>query len=201
MKRSLAIFVLLALTFAINACDSNSEVGTMTDSRDGQTYKTVKIGNQVWMAENLNFKTDSSWCYDDNPDKCKEYGRLYAWNAAMKACPAGWHLPSKKEFEILISVAGGEATAGLKLKSASGWYIDDERNGNGEDAYSFAVLPAGGRTDGGDYGEASIYMSFFTSTEKDSYSAYVLTFGFDMDKVDMGGGSKNVASSVRCVKD
>ena len=72
MNRSFAIFALLALSFAINACDSNSEIGTMTDSRDGQTYRTVKIGNQVWMAENLNFKTDSSWCYDDNPDKCKE---------------------------------------------------------------------------------------------------------------------------------
>ncbi|MBR4784719.1 MAG: fibrobacter succinogenes major paralogous domain-containing protein [Fibrobacter sp.] len=130
MKRLLIIVLLLALSFAINACDSNSEIGSMTDSRDGQTYKTVKIGNQVWMAENLNFKTDSSWCYKDEESNCQKYGRLYSWNAARGACPAGWHLPSKVEFDTLFKAVGGTQDkenekkwrgAGSKLKSTSGW--------------------------------------------------------------------------------
>lgn len=201
MNRTFAILALFALSFVTNACEKKTEIGTMTDSRDGQTYRTVKIGEQVWMAENLNFKTDSSWCYNDEESNCQKYGRLYSWNAARSACPVGWHLPSKKEFEILIDVVGGVATAGLKLKSVSGWFADDKRDGNGEDAFSFAVLPAGGRSDGGDYSEARGYMSLFSSTEENPYSAYVLTFGFNMDNADMGGGYKNVASSVRCVKD
>ena len=130
MNRTFAILALLALSFAINACDSNSEIGTMTDSRDGQTYKTVKIGNQVWMAENLNFKTDSSWCFKDVESNCQKYGRLYSWNAARSACPADWHLPSKAEFETLFRAVGGTQDkenekkwmgAGTKLKSTSGW--------------------------------------------------------------------------------
>ena len=120
MNRTFAILALLALSFAINACDSNSEIGTMTDSRDGQTYKTVKIGNQVWMAENLYFKTDSSWCFKDEESNCQKYGRLYSWNAARSACPADWHLPSKAEFETLLKAVGGMESRIRKMKK-NGW--------------------------------------------------------------------------------
>ncbi len=58
------------------------------------------------MAENLNFKTEDSFCIEDNESKCSEYGRLYTWHAAMKACPAGWHLPSKTEYELLTKSKG-----------------------------------------------------------------------------------------------
>ena len=71
MDRSFAIIASLALLFVINACDSNSAIGTLTDSRDGQTYRIVKIGDQVWMAENLNFKIEGSRCNVDKPDSCK----------------------------------------------------------------------------------------------------------------------------------
>ena len=130
MNRCFAILALFALSFVTDACEKKTEIGTMTDSRDGQTYRTVKIGEQVWMAENLNFKTDSSWCYNDEESNCQKYGRLYSWNAAKSACPADWHLPSKAEFETLFRAVGGTQDkenekkwmgAGTKLKSTSGW--------------------------------------------------------------------------------
>ena len=79
---------------------------TFTDSRDGQTYKVTTIGSQIWMAKNLNYETDGSFCYKNADSKCTQYGRLYKWDAAKKACPSGWHLPSKKDFETMLSTPG-----------------------------------------------------------------------------------------------
>jgi len=114
--------------------------GSFTDSRDNKTYKILKLNNQTWMAENLNYEADGSKCYNNEPKNCQKYGRLYNWKTAMKSCPSGWHLPSVEEWEVLWVAVGEEETIGSKiLKATSGW----ESNGNGVDAVGFAALPGG----------------------------------------------------------
>lgn len=101
MKTKLLTIISLTLLIFLNGCDSS-----MKDPRDGQTYKTVKIGKQVWMAENMNYDIKHSYCYDDDPKNCQKYGRLYTWEAALNACPSGWHLPTKEEFKTLLANVG-----------------------------------------------------------------------------------------------
>ncbi len=101
------------------------------DPRDKKTYETVKIGDQTWMAQNLDYHGEDGYlglCYGDEPKKkikkpenCKIFGRLYDWNEAMKACPEGWHLPSQKEWQTLVDFAGGGKVAGKKLKAKAIW--------------------------------------------------------------------------------
>lgn len=169
-----------------------SMAGTMKDSRDGQTYKTVKIGNQVWMAENLNYKTGESKCYDNKESNCKKYGRLYTWDEALNACPTGWHLPSKEEFGTLLATVGASSGDGSNLRAGS-WK-------NGKDKYGFSALPAGNY-----YSNLKKFLSlgdytlFWSSTENNSSRAY------DLDVYDgfagVSDGDKFDGSSVRCLQD
>ena len=122
---------------ADNAKRARESVTTFTDSRDKKVYKKVVIGKQTWMAQNLNFvPANGSVCHGDKESNCDKYGRLYNWDAAMKACPAGWRLPTVDEWGELVEYADGH----WNLKSKTGW---NERFGNGPDAYGFAALPGG----------------------------------------------------------
>jgi len=120
--------------------------GELTDSRDGKKYKTVKIGEQTWMAENLNYDAKGSMCYDKKPANCEKYGRLYNWETAESVCPSGWHLPSDEEWMALINAVGGSEGAGKKLKAKSGWKDTKMGSGNGTDNYGFSALPGGHRS-------------------------------------------------------
>lgn len=121
------------------------EYGTMVDKRDYHVYAVVKIGSQVWMAQNLSYEIDSekgsSHCYNDSLEKCDRYGRLYSWSAAMdeNTCPEGWHLPSYAEWMVLKETIDGNYSGGNKLKSTS---FDWKREG-GTDDFGFSALPAG----------------------------------------------------------
>lgn len=199
----LGIFI-VALLFA--ACDSGSGTsssgdiessssdcnaygaGTVTDCRDGITYRTVAIGTQTWMAENLKYVVDSSWCYDDAADNCTKYGRLYQWHTAMNLdtayasvswggsdvnhqglCPEGWHLPNTDEWWTLhtyVEENNGNEGEGQSLKSISGWGY------SGTDLFGFTALPAGGRYYVSYYAPYFFYQwlestgAFWTATEK-----------------------------------
>ncbi|MCQ2286919.1 MAG: hypothetical protein MJZ76_08610 [Bacteroidales bacterium] len=157
-----------------NAVDS--KIGglthNLTDSRDGKSYRTVTIGTQTWMAENLNYDygkhgTGRSFCYGDVEQKCTKYGRLYNYAAVTDSarilenggiCPVGWRLPSVEDWEKLAAYIG-RSGAGIKLKSRNGWIND----GYGTDEYDFSVVPAGYREKRKYKGEGFV-ATFWTMT-------------------------------------
>ena len=188
-KQILTIFATSLLAIALVGCNE------LKDPRDGKIYRTVKIGKQVWMAENLNYKTEGSYCYKDNPAKCKKYGRLYTWNAAYDACPLGWHLPSKADFKNLFAAVGGEDSAGIKLKAKTGW-----KSNNGTDVFGFSALPAGSYREGDSDGEG--FRTFFWSTaEKDDKFAFCMFLLSNADDSGLDNWHKLNEFSIRCVKD
>lgn len=202
-RLSLVLISSVALMFVAcgdsgNGASPQSDVeGFLTDARDGQTYRTVTIGSQTWMAENLNYKTDNSYCFDDKASNCSKYGRLYTWAAAITACPTGWHLPTKAEFETLFTAVGGQSTAGKMLKSTSGW----KKSGNSTDDYSFSALPAGYKLDDGDYGMGGYNAYFWSSTEYNSNRAYRMDLDYGDDEATLYYYDEVNGFSVRCVKD
>lgn len=177
-----------------------SMAGTLKDSRDGKTYKTVKIGKQVWMAENLNYKTKGSVCFDNKDGNCKKYGRLYTLEAAKSACPSGWHLPSMEEFKSLLDYMGPDNSEWSRNLRANSW---DE----GLDKYGFSALPAG-RYDSVSFDRLGNGADFWSS-EVDIRTAYSLSFS----KSDFGARERSFdvvyfeyndseyGFSVRCLQD
>jgi len=201
---------------SVGASSSSSiEYGTLLDSRDGQTYKTVVIGTQTWMAENLNYTVDSSWCYNDSAENCEKYGRLYQWAAAMGvdasyndailgdsvnhqgACPNGWHIPRNSEWSILEIMAGGaNMSVAPKLKSRNGW----SNGGDGIDLYGFSALPAGdcSRNNFFNIGHTA---TFWGATESDASNASNRRLSYNVLSSYGVYMLKGYAFSVRCLKD
>ncbi len=184
----------------------------LTDPRDGQRYRTVEIGSAKWTARNMNYRVDSSWCYGNDTTNCGRYGRLYKWNEAKTVCPAGWHLPSRAEWDSLARAVKGETvygevnwyTADKKLKASLGW-VDyrGDRRGNGSDEYRFSALPGGIRYANGAFKNVGETGFWWSSAETDGNFA-----GFhSMDSEDEWCGSrmedinKGNGLSVRCVED
>ncbi|MCL2282663.1 MAG: hypothetical protein FWC26_05030 [Fibromonadales bacterium] len=179
---------------------------------DIQGYKTVKIGEQTWMAENFNCEVTGSVCFLNDTAWCAKYGRLYDWVAAATVCPSGWHLPSKADWEELISYAGGSSVAGIHLKAKIDWH--DEfgdvcgPSGSGspylcEDTFGFSALP-GEMGHGGDYfitGGVKIGV-WWSSSEYSGDRAYY--FGMALSEDDIVSGEhhpKHSEMAVRCLKD
>jgi uncharacterized protein (TIGR02145 family) len=196
--------------------DGNIEkYGTVTLS--GQTYKTVVIGDQTWMAENLNVAGGS--CYDNVEANCDKYGKLYTWSVAMGSsassvanpsgvrgiCPAGWHIPSQAEWNVLSDFIGNND--GRRLKAQEGWdscgNSGSGRNYLCEDIYGFAALPGGYYH----YISSSNYTyryqnvgshGYWWSTNSNTNPQYIV---YNIDNTRWGGSNSNSMLSVRCVKD
>jgi len=201
-KFALTAALMLALTFTLSCSGDDGDDGgsTFKDSRDGTTYKTKKIGNQTWMAGNLNYdvpSNDTDVCYDNDPAYCKKYGRLYNWETAIKACPNGWRLPSKEEWNVLIEAVGGEETAGKYLKSKSGW----NEGGNGEDKYGFSALPGGFGSSNGYFSYVGDNGIWWSSSEYLSNLAYHQNMYASREHVIYEYSLKHALYSVRCLKD
>jgi len=194
MRKLLLTTAAVAAAIA-GAVAGETAFGTFTDTRDGQTYKTVTIGTQTWMAQNLNYQADSSWCYNNADSNCVKYGRLYAWHAAQNACPAGYHLPSRKEWGSLVATAGGKE-AGTTLKARSGW----KDNGNGTDDYGFSALPSGYRFS---YRRTFYYVGDFGGwwTAAPSDHPYLWFMHYSKDFVYEDYSFMIDGFSVRCVAD
>jgi len=169
MKKILFFAMLVFATGLLFSCTSDDpdnggqgggpSGGTGSLPYEGQTYKTVKIGTQTWMAENLNYAPSSGTFISCDEYDCATYGRLYDWATAMAfpsscnesscsgqiqskhkgICPSGWHIPSNDDWEVLINQVGGYETAGKHLKSRSSW--EPYEGIENLDTYGFSALP------------------------------------------------------------
>jgi len=180
----------------------------ITDRRDGQKYEKIKIGNQWWLAQNLNYAGDNKnkigESYENNPENDKKYGRLYDWETAKNICPKGWHLPTKEEWQTLINFAGGNDIAGKKLKAVSGWNgsIDSNIPCDGTDEFGFSALPGGlfNHNDGGfiNLGYKGVWWS---STEINSDEVYSKGIDNSGNYVFQGTEKKTYKLPIRCIED
>jgi len=180
--------------------------GTFKDLRDGKTYTTVQIGNQTWMAENLNYnKPGQSWCYAGDTTYCDKFGRLYAWDADI--CPSGWHLPSADEWTILTLWA--EDMGGAKvLKSPDIWktYSSGYYDYTGTNTSKFNALPGGYRNIVKNTSEGlNTFGNWWTSTPTNSsyYDEYVnnVYMVYNSNEINITEDQiKYSAFSVRCIK-
>lgn len=192
--------------------------GEILDERDGQVYKTVQIGDQVWMAQNLNLETENSLCgggfITREEGNCSVYGRQYTLVTAMGKtgaecgyeglncdldsgnvqgiCPSGWHLPDTTEWNALFAAVGGSSTAGQTLKAQTRW--KGFSSFTYEDAYGFSALPAGERNTSGTFGIVDAYAFFRSASELSIRLAY--------NNLDVSlWGHEVYGHSVRCLKD
>lgn len=224
MKRVLfkfLFFILLAnFLFA-------QQYGSIKDSRDGKVYKTVKIGQQVWMAENLSTERfqngdiipearndaewikagddkQPAWCYYNNdPILGSQFGKLYNWYAVIDSrglSPSGWHIPLDIDWIKMIDLLGGTSQAAIKMKSTYGWF----QNKGGNNQSGFSALPGGYRygINGkviGFYGIPE-FGGFWSSTSSSINEALMFPMGYNGYSGSLNTDLKNVGLSVRCIK-
>ena len=165
--------------------------GTMKDAAETE-YRTIAIAYQVWMAENMNYEIDGSSCNFSTADSCAMFGRFYTWDAANQACPDGWHLPTKDEWEELYSAVNKRYWA-LEATGYSGWP-------RASDAYGFTALPAGHGGSNGTVVDLGSRALFWTASEGTS-AGYMVYWYLNKDAAGTSSMGKSYNISVRCIKD
>ena len=166
----------------------------------GQTYEVVVLNGLTWMAENLNYKVSNSWCYDNDPANCREYGRLYTWQAAQNACEAlGWRLPTDEEWREMAKLYGGyyDYPEGKAIGDAEKTY--EALIEGGQSGFS-AQLGGWRRSDGG-LGYLGRSGNYWSATEFGSNQGWLYTFSRDFGKLYRYSLNKSYGHSCRCVRD
>ena len=183
---SLTVIILIILNLKHGA--NAQKFDSFTDIRDSITYTTIRIGSQVWMAESLRYNdTTGSYCYDNDPENCRDYGRLYTWETAKNVCPQGWRLANRTEWRILLNVYGGEGKIAYKHLTPGG---NSDFN-----AYLGGYLHMRGL-----FSDKEKGAYFWTSTEKDYKLAWQCDLRKEYNTASMTGLNKNHFFSVRCIK-
>ena len=216
------LFTTIGLTLILFTTSCEEEIIPGEDAND---YATVTIGDQVWMAENLNtakFRNgdpimeaqtneewDSAgvnqmpaWCYYENNSAwaTKKYGKLYNWyavNDSRGLAPEGWHIPDNTEWNILTDVSGGEAAAGTKMKGKTSWV----QMGFGTNENGFSGIAAGFRKANGVFGEAGHSSNWWTASEESDRNAIYRRIHHASDSLKNGFYWKREGLSVRCISD
>jgi len=186
------VAVVAILTGVLMSCTTNPD-----DDDEFDGYKTVKIGRQVWMAENLNYASKSSTCYNNDTINCNKYGRLYSFEEATKVCPPGWRLPKNADWDTLITFAGGRNIAGTKLKAKK----EIDPNNDGTDDFGFTALLGGLQFSDGHFGEPETGIWWSSSGEEsDRFEDHFIMGLTKTTAILEGCGSPQNKHSVRCIK-
>ena len=192
--------------------------GQITDY-DGNSYNTIKIGDQCWMKENLKTTSNSAgnsitrYCYDNITTNCDTYGGLYDWNTIMDGsssssanpsgvqgiCPTGWHLPSDAEWSKLIDFHGGWNVAGGKLKETGTTHWNSPNN-EATNSSGFSALP-GGWYNGSVFNTLNYYCYWWSSTQNSPSHAWFLNLYHSSGNISHYFNNKTFGYSVRCIKD
>ncbi|HEY5535547.1 MAG TPA: fibrobacter succinogenes major paralogous domain-containing protein [Ignavibacteria bacterium] len=220
MKQTYKFLFAILMAAMIFSFGANKSISQVTDI-DGNTYKTITIGKQVWFSENLNVEhyrngdvipqvqdkeewaslTSGAWCYyDNNSGNGTTYGKLYNWyavNDSRGLAPEGWHVSTDEEFTKLYDFLGGADIAGNKMKSTNGW----DENGNGTNSSDFSGLPGGYRNHDGYFGNLGRNGCFWTSTDFNSINAWFRNLVFSLSDVIRHNYLYVNGLYVRCVKD
>ena len=183
--------------------------GVFVDPRDGGEYPFALIGNQTWMIRNMNYETGDSWWYSDDESFGKDFGRLYSWQSALKACPNGWHLPTDLEWKKLEISQGMDiysadssdwrrsGAVAIPLKHTAGWFS----GGTGTNDSRFTALPGGFRSTG----EQFVYKGDIANYWTSSYTSETHAWGRALIYYEAGvyrwKYDKEEGFTVRCLKD
>jgi uncharacterized protein (TIGR02145 family) len=208
-KIILAAILGFALVFTFSSCSGDDGDGYSEKGNDITKYRTVEIGEQMWMAENLDYKYGNSWCYEDKETNCEKYGRLYDWETAKKVCPSGWHLPTNADWDKLFLYVDSDYgieeinvsfTAGKDLKATSGWNNYEGKSGNGMDKYDFSALPGGARKSDGSFHNIGSDGDWWSASDDGAIGVYYRGMSRDYEGTFCYTDTKSVGYSVRCVE-
>ena len=171
---------------------------TLEDLRDGNVYLTIKIGEQHWMAENLNYQIKrGSSCYADDKQNCNTYGRLYSWDVADTVCPAGWHASTQNDWQQLINYFGGTESAGMHLKLKSPLWKN--QNPGDDNSSGFSAIP-GGKRNHFNHSQSLGYYAYFWIADYSGEFAWCAFISCTGKNIEFTSIPTVSGLSIRCVK-